>query len=343
MLNLLILLLLLVGCSQQATEPLQFHGSTMGTTYTVKILSVPTTATIQQTETNIAAILQQLHASMSTYDATSEISRFNLSQSTEWFSVTDNICDIVEKSQKISQLSDGAFDITVAPAVNLWGFGAAPSRTTPPSNAEITDVKQKIGYQHIQTRCHHTGFSSAIRKDRADVTIDLSAIAQGYGADKVAEYLNSLKIKNYLVDVGGELRAQGVNVQGSAWRVGVEKPIPFVQGTVEEVIPIKNCAVATSGTYRNFFEFNGQRFSHTINPRTASPITHNLVSVTIITATAADADAWATAISVLGPESGYQIAVKNNLAALLIEQKDDKFLAKRTISLIKYFELQSFN
>lgn len=334
---LLILLSLPIGCTNNTTPiTLQFRGSTMGTTYTVKVLQLPNTVTPQQLEPQIAAILGRLHAQMSTYDTNSEVSRFNSSRSTNWFSVSTDVCNIVEQSQHISHLSNGAFDITVGPVVNLWGFGPAPARTTLPSTAEIQIATQRIGYKYLHTRCNDIGVAPALRKDRSDLNIDLSAIAQGYGADKVADYLELLGIQNYLVDVGRELRARGTNAQNVAWRIGVEQPTPLQQGQVEQVLPIKNCAVATSGTYRNFFEFNGKRFSHTIDPSTGSPVTHNLVSVTVITNTATLADAWATAISVLGPEIGYQVAKDNNLAVLLIEQQADKFLEKSTPQLIAY-------
>lgn len=332
-----ILLFLSIGCSNEVNQfPMQFHGSTMGSTYTVKILMLPDTITQQQLEVQIAAILGRLHAQMSTYDANSEVSRFNSNRNTDWFSVSTDVCRIVELSQQISQLSNGAFDITVSPLVNLWGFGPAPTRTAPPSAAEIQIAKQRVGYQHLQTRCNDIGLTPALRKNYPHIAIDLSAIAQGYGADKIADYLDLLGIADYLVDVGGELRSSGVNAQKMAWRIGVERPISSQQGQVEQVLPIKDCAVATSGSYRNFFEANGKRYSHTIDPNTGSPVTHNLVSVTIVTKIAAVADAWATAISVLGAEKGYAVAKKNNLAVLLIEQKGDKFLETQTPQLTSY-------
>jgi len=327
--------IIFAGCSK---IPMQFHGSTMGTSYTVKIPQLPFATTFYQIEQGIALILSKLHAQMSTYEANSEVSRFNNQLSTDWFTVSKDVCEIVVQAQAISQLSNGAFDITVGPLVNLWGFGPAPSRTTPPLATEIQAAKQRVGYQHVQPRCNAVGLVPALRKKRTDVAIDLSAIAQGYGADQVANYLDSLQVQDYLVDVGGELRARGINAQGVTWRIGVEKPISSQRGQVEQILPIKNCAVATSGTYRNFFEANGKHFSHTINPQTGSPVTHNLVSVTVIANTAAAADAWATAISVLGPTQGYEIAKQNNLAVLFIEQTNEEFLEKLTPALISYLQ-----
>lgn len=328
--------LLVTGCSpgegQQEVAPFEFHGSTMGATYTIKVLKLPTDMEERGLDQAIRSILGRLHAQMSTYDANSEIGRFNSSHSTDWIPVSEDVCAVVTESLRVSRLSGGAFDITVGPVVDLWGFGPDPSRTEPPAETDIRRVMQRVGYQHLQTRCDEP----ALRKDRPDIAIDLSAIAQGYGADKVAEYLDVLGVRDYLVDVGGELRARGVNPRGVPWRIGIEKPTPK-RRVVERVVQVKNCAIATSGTYRNFFEQGGRRFSHTIDPHTGAPVTHGLASVTVITTQgAAAADALATAISVLGPERGYDLAVRENLAVLLIVQKGAQYVEKSSPQIAQY-------
>lgn len=327
------LLIWLMGCSPQLLE---LHGPTMGTSYTVKIAHLPNSITEVELSRGVAAILEQLHTAMTTYSTTSEIARFNANQSIDWFPVSSDVCKIVAEAQRISRLSNGAFDITVAPIVNLWGFGPSPQRTTPPSTIEIQTALQKVGYKHLYVRCEEPELPPALRKDRTDISIDLSAIAQGYGADRVADYLDELQIKHYLVDVGGEMRGRGVNAQGMLWRIGIEQPV-INERQVQRIIQIKDCAVATSGTYRNFFEANGKRYAHIIDPSTGSPIAHSLVSVTIVTQSATIADAWATAISVLGPERGFELLLREKIAALLIVQEGGgQLIEKATPNLVAY-------
>jgi thiamine biosynthesis lipoprotein len=331
------IVLVLIGCDSQIYRPklLEFHGLTMGASYTVKLVNAPfalQAPKAEQAEQAIAAILDRLHAQMSTYDGNSEISRFNASQNIDWFPVSKDVCAIVAEALRVSSLTDGAFDITVSPLVNLWGFGPDTARTEPPAATAITSTMQRVGYQHLQARCN----TPALRKDRSDVTIDLSAIAQGYGADRVADYLDGIGVQNYLVDVGGELRGKGVNASGQLWRIGIQRPTPDSYGEAERIVHIKDCAVATSGTYRNFFKKDGVHYSHTIDPKTGVPVTHNLVSVTIITPGAAIADALATALSVMGLERGYNLAVREALAVVFIVQEQGKLREKITPQAAKY-------
>lgn len=337
------MILITAGCDNNAPDALAkklnsvaFQGQTMGSKYMVKISDLPTNNTVTEVNKGIANILADLHAKMTTYDHSSEVSRFNSSTTTDWFPVSGDVCIIVTEALRISKMSAGAFDITVGPLVNLWGFGPDAERTEPPTTGDIQQAMQRVGYQHIQARCDET---PALRKDQANVAIDLSAIAHGYGADKVADYLDSLHIQDYLVDVAGELRGKGLSPRGQAWLIGVEKPVPGSQGDVVQVVMVKNAAVATSGTYRNFFAKDGIRYSHTIDPKTGRPITHNLVSATIVTQKAATADALATVISVLGFEAGFELAKKEGLAvyAILQDDKDNKILVgKTTPQIIPY-------
>ena len=215
--------------------------------------------------------------------------------------------------------------MTVGPLVNLWGFGPVPRGDTIPSDTEIREALQKVGYTKIHTQIS----PPAIKKDRPDIQIDLSAIAKGYAVDQVADYLDRSRVLDYLVEIGGELRAKGKNAEGTAWRVGIEKPVPNKRA-VHQVLHLRDQAMATSGDYRNYFEKNGQRFSHTINPRTGRPITHNLASVTVINPSSMRADAMATALMVLGPEVGYELAERQKLAALFILRDSDGFQERAT-------------
>lgn len=334
----LLMVLTLSSCDSGSSwyGPVELRGLTMGTKYAVQI-PTPLPASIKAVELDqaVAAILGQLHEQMSTYDPESVISHFNRSSSTDWFAVPKDVCLVVEEAVRISQLSQGAFDITVQPLVNLWGFGPGPERITPPEPHEIATTLQNIGYQYLTTRC--VG-AIAIRKSKAAIAIDLSAIAQGYGADRVADYLDGQGIKNYLVDVGGELRGHGVNTMGKSWRIGIERPLPDVSA-VANIVYVRDAAVATSGTYRNFFIADGKRYSHTIDPTTGSPITHKLVSVTVITRLAATADALATALAVLGPERGYALALQQQLAVIFIVQNGEILEERTTPQAAAYLTL----
>ncbi len=332
---LVIILLVDWGGKHSKSQALQIHGRTMGTSYTVKLLNLPNDWEAVKTRQAIAKILDQLHTQMSTYNPNSEISKFNTSQSTDWFPVSKDMCAIVAESLRISKLTDGAFDITVGPLVNLWGFGAKDTHNEPPSKTTIEAAMRQIGYQYLQARCDgHKPI--ALRKTKPNIQISLAAIAQGYGADRVADYLDRLGVQDYLVDVGGELRGHGVNAYGKSWRIGIQRPIPGSYGEAERIVHIKDCALATSGTYRNFFTKDSKNYSHTIDPKTGMPVTHNLVSVTIMTSSAAVADALATALSVLGPKPGYNLAIQQEWAVIFMVQDAGKLRIRVTPKASQY-------
>lgn len=303
----------------------------MGTTYSVKVIHTPDQLDSDQLNREINQILEQINQKMSTYDQDSELSRFNQSESTEWVTVSEELLLVIEEALRVSRLTNGAFDITVGPLVNLWGFG--PDRQTDdlPLNEDIARALARVGYGHIYIR----NTPPAIRKDRADVYLDLSALAKGYAVDRVAKYLESFKIANYLVEVGGELRLKGHNAQGKPWSIGIEKPSPG-QRTVQRIIQITDAGMATSGDYRNFFEKDGQRYSHTISPYTGRPVTHTLASVTVINDSAMQADAMATALLVLGPETGYELATQEKLAALFVALSPKGWVEKHTTQFDQY-------
>ncbi len=319
--------LALTSCSQEVGNGtlVTFTGPTMGTEYTVKISDLPTGVSREGLQGDIERILKRIDGRMSTYKQDSELSRFNKQQSADWFEVSSETVLVIDEALRVSRLTDGAFDITVGPVVNLWGFGPVHREEAIPSDDAIRKALQRVGYAHIDTRKS----PPAIRKDRADVEIDLSAIAKGYAVDQIGGHLESVGVSNYLVEIGGELRARGQKAPATPWKVGIEKPIPNGRA-VQRVASLEDQAMATSGDYRNFFERNEQRFSHTINPRTGRPITHTLASVTVIDTTSMHADAMATALMVLGPEAGYELAKREKLAALFIIRNSDGFREKST-------------
>ncbi|MDQ2696642.1 MAG: FAD:protein FMN transferase [Pseudomonadota bacterium] len=323
--------LLLAAC---APEPAAFTGSTMGTRYSVRVTALPEGVDAPALQEGVDAVLRRVNDQMSTWQEDSELSRFNRSTGSDWFPVSADLVTVVEEARRISRLSGGAFDVTVGPLVNLWGFGPPQGDRKPPDEAQIQEAKARVGYGRIQVRAS----PPAIRKDRPDVYVDLSAIAKGYGVDKVAEYLESQGIDQYMVEIGGEVRARGHNPQGVAWRIGIERPNPGLERSVQRVMHIDGQALATSGDYRNYYEQDGVRLSHTIDPRTGRPIRHTLASVTVLSDTAMRADGLATALMVLGPEEGYALALREKLAAYFIAKSPEGFVEKTTPDIDRFMK-----
>ncbi len=321
--------LLLAACGSHGPEPVRLAGPTMGTQYHITLSHPPAALDPEAIRAGIDALLARVNRIMSTYDPESELSRFNANQSTDWVAASAELIDVVTEALRISRLSDGAFDITVGPLVNLWGFGPDMTVDGLPTAAAIAQAREQVGYQKLQV----TG--SALRKDRPDLYVDLSAIAKGYGVDQVAAYLEAQGIEDYLVEIGGELRAKGRNPRGESWTIAVEKPSPR-RRAVEQVIQINGGGVATSGDYRNFFEKDGRRYSHAIDPHSGLPIRHRLASVTVVRPDCMEADALATALLVLGPEAGYALAERRHYAALFMVIDGDGFVTQTTPEFDQY-------
>ncbi len=320
-----------MGCSQESSLPVyEFTGPTMGTSYSVKLVG-PAGQTDQpdrqEMATEIARILEQIEALMSTWRPDSEISAFNQSAGTDWFAISDETHAVLSAAQEISSLTGGAFDVTVGPLVNLWGFGPLPMREQPPTSEEITRARERTGYKQLSLRTT----PPALRKQHPEITVDLSAIAKGYAVDRLAVLLDAHNISNYLVEIGGELRARGHNARGEQWTVAVERPLAN-QRSLQRLLHIQDHAVATSGNYRNFFDHDGQRYSHTIDPRVGVPVTHDLASVTVVGRSAMMVDALATGFTVLGPVEGFDLAVQQGVAALFIVRTIDGFTEHSTPS-----------
>jgi thiamine biosynthesis lipoprotein len=330
------LVVILSGCqSDHVTELPSFalSGSTMGTTYSITVVEPAPEINSEILQRSIDTLLQDLNQQMSTYIAGSEISRFNQIETQLWHSISPEFLEVILLSQNISKLSDGYFDISIGPLVELWGFGKKESSSVPDDIA-IENAKQRVGWQHLQIDTAKQQISKAV-----DLWLDVSAIAKGYGVDKVAELLDQTGIENYLVEIGGEMRVSGINAKQRPWRIGIETPTLGQRG-VQQVIELNDYSVATSGDYRNFFEENGQRFSHTIDPNTGKPVRHNIASVTVIEKSAAKADALATALNVLGEEKALQLAEKEQLAAFFIfydnKNSGERYLIHYTDAFIPF-------
>ena len=332
---LLICTLLWTGCSRSAPHQLhQFSGKTMGTTFTVKVVSEQLTdSAFQQMQDDINALLKEVNRQMSTYIPDSEISKFNQFSDTVWFSISDDFAYVLERSLEICKESGGALDITVAPLVNLWGFGPEKRTTVQPSDAEIEERRAWVGYQKLKVRRD----PPAVKKTHPRVMCDLSATAKGFGVDKVADYLIKRGFQNHFVEIGGEARANGKNEYGLNWRIGIISPDE--KGNVKKIVILDNMAIATSGDYFNYKEINGKRYSHTINPVTGKPITHKLASVSVLTKDCLSADGYATAIDVMGPEQGLKFAESRKLPVYMIVREENGFVEKMNEGFKKILEL----
>jgi thiamine biosynthesis lipoprotein len=317
-LSLALVILALAACSA-APEQVKITGNTMGTQYTVKLPGGAGDHDVAQLQQAIEGVFADENAQMSTWEPDSEISRFNASRSTDWQSVSAAFCAKIEQSLQLSAWTAGAFDITVAPLVNLWGFGPGGTIDQPPDDEAILTMLDTTGYENLHADCGRP----AIRKDLADLMIDMSAIGKGYAADRAGELLTSLGFDSYLVEVGGELSVRGANAKGEPWAIGVEAPQHY-ERRPQTIIHLTDTGMATSGDYRNFFEADGKIYSHTIDPRTGRPVTHSLASVTVLHDAAYAADALATALLVMGPGDGMAFAEREELAVLMLIRSDSR-------------------
>ncbi len=290
----------------------------MGTGYTVKLTDPVEPERVDGIAAAIEARLIELDQRLSTYRETSEVSRFNTYRGTSWFTVSEETAFILITAIAISKLSEGAFDVTIGPLVDLWGFGPDGQPERVPEQAEIDALLAITGYELLQVR----ESPPSVRRTRPGVKIDLSAIAKGYAVDALAALLDNVGVDAYLVEIGGEVRARGTKADGADWRIAVESPLAGTR-LIQTVVRLRDTAIATSGDYRNFFEHNDVRYSHTINPRTGWPIAHHLGAASVISDSAMNADAWATALLVLGSERGLETARREGLAANLIIRTDD--------------------
>ena len=285
----------------------------MGTiTYSVRVVTEDHSSEHKkELQEAVNSSLQRVNELMSTYLEDSDISKFNRFDSTEWMSIDIETVEVVERALEISKLTNGAFDPTVGPAVNVWNFGPNKKEATLPSEEEIAELKTVVGFETIEVRSDPPG----IRKQNQKAQLDLSAIAKGYAVDRVARSLNQLGEKNFMVEVGGEVVTRGERVGGGPWKVAVEKPDASVSASdlsdrIHRVVALSGKALATSGDYRNFFEVDGKRYSHTIDPKTCKPVDHNLAVASVVADDCVTADAIATAVMVMGPEQGSTLCKK---------------------------------
>lgn len=306
-------LFLLTACDQ-GPEVLEISGPAQGTSYSIQVVAPPAGLDEKELRTLAEDELGAVDRLLSTWRDDSELARFNAASATEWFPVSQELAALVGRSLAIGRETRHAFDITLAPLLELWGFGPRAD-TTPslPAADALEAARARVGPGQIEVRAR----PPALRKKRADVVVELDGIAQGYTVDRLAAALDERGASRYLVELGGELFGRGRNPEGQPWTIGIEKPVAGVR-RLHRMVTLDGVGMTTSGDYRVFFEIEGKRYSHTLDPRTGRPVRHALRSVTVIADSAARADALATALMVLGPDEGRAYASDRGIAALFI-------------------------
>ena len=318
---------LMTSCSAArpaAPDAALISGATMGTTYQVRVPGFDEDDRVLL-QAQIESELESVNAAMSTYQPDSAISRFNQSRDTDWTPVPESLAEVVLAALQIAVATEGAFDPTVAPLVQRWGFGSQSKWLEPPAADELSQLLQTIGYRHLKARLA----PPALQKALPELSIDLSAIAKGYAVDRLAGIVDSFGYRHYLVEIGGELRVSGFRHAAQPWRVGVEQPAED-GSVVDASLALTAGGVASSGDYRNFREVQGKRYSHIIDPRTGVPVEHRTAAVTVVANTAMYADGWATALMVLGAERGADYAQRHSLAARFVEHDAGQFRVTAT-------------
>jgi FAD:protein FMN transferase len=329
----ILLVIALTGClnRERPDELVVMTGSTMETTYSIKLAALPAGVDTASLQTDITALLESVDRSMSVFRPESEVGLFNRSRTDEWFSVSRDLYGVMHEALRIGRLTDGALDITVAPLVDLWGFGESGTIDAMPSAERIEALRQVVGFQKL----HLNPNLPAVRKTVTDLTVNLSAIAKGYAVDRVAELLETRGISRYLIEIGGEIRTGGVKLPEIPWLIAIESPV-YHQRVVHKLVALTDMALATSGDYRNYQVKDGLRFSHVIDPTTGRPISHSLASVSVIHPSCMTADALATALLVMGVEEGWRLAEKEELAVIFISRESTGFRERMTPAFQAY-------
>jgi thiamine biosynthesis lipoprotein len=295
-------------------------GPTMGSTYSIKYVrhaDLPAPADVQ---VEVEKILAEVDQQMSTYRSDSDIERFNALPANRCQKMPAPILELVRVGEQLSVQSEGSFDLTVEPVLNLWGFGPQAREEKVPTAQAQADVRQRVGHGHLRID------GDQLCKDAA-VEVDFNSIAAGYAVDRIAARLEALGIRNYLAEATGELKAAGRKLDGSPWRIALEEPRDDQQ-VAERIIAVDGYGLSTSGDYRNYFVQGGQRFSHTFDARTGAPVAHTLASVTVIHPSALMADGLSTLLLILGPERGWDYAEKHDIGAFFVIRADTGFVTR---------------
>lgn len=312
----------MTGCFNSAQPVSEIHGHTMGSTYSIKWVDGSDTPDAVALKASVEELLEQFDSEVSTWRADSHLSRFNAAPSGSCQEMPTSVLELVVLSSSLHERSGGAFDVTVGPLLDLWGFHGGQGRQVVPEPEALAATLERVGQRHLKVQ------GSMLCKD-APVQVDLSGIAAGYMVDRVAEHLLAEGITSYMVEITGELKAAGLKPGGSPWRIAVEEPRND-RRMAQVIIPLNGYGVSTSGDYRNYFEHEGQRYSHTFDPVSGKPVSHQLAAVTVLHPSTAEADGLSTILLVKGPSDGWDYAVKNGIAALLVIRMGDGFVSRST-------------
>ncbi len=313
----LLCILCATGCP--AEKEVSFSGRTMGTVYSIKIITGQFEG-LDGLQQEIDDRLDEINRSMSVYIKDSEISLFNQSPPRKPLAVSEDFLTVIKTAEKLYLQTEGSWDGTVGPLVDLWGFGTAGRNQKIPPGEEIQRLLRETGFDKIEVI-----ENKYLSKNNAHISLDLGSIAKGYGVDQIAKLIKGKGIKNYLVEIGGEVYAEGYRKDGGKWRIGINKPekgAPFDQ--IYKIVSLRNKAMATSGDYRNFFVKDGKTYSHVIDPRTGYPVSNQVVSVSIVADSCTYADGLATAVMVMGPQKGIELINRlDNIEGLIIVMEND--------------------
>lgn len=301
----------------------------MGSTYSVKYVRTETVAPAETLKAETEAILAEIDAQVSTYRPDSLIEQFNEAPSGTCQAMPQGVLELVSAGNRLHGESGGAFDLTLEPLLNLWGFGPKGVGETVPSAEQLAQVRQRVGQHYLRID------GQALCKD-ADIEVDFNSIAAGYAVDRIVERLAEMGVTSYLVEATGELKAAGLKPDGSHWRIGLEAPRDD-QRVAQRIVQLDGYGISTSGDYRNYFEENGQRYSHTFNPLTGVPVNHTLAAVTVADSSTLRADGLSTLLMVLGPEAGIDYAERNAIAAFFVTREGKGFVTHTTAEFERLF------
>jgi thiamine biosynthesis lipoprotein len=307
-----VVLFLIPDCPRDKRLP-EASGPTMGTTWHLVLAKGDTRTASEMVQSRLDA----LESMFTNWRADSAVSRFNASRTTDWQPVPRELAEVMIFAQLLSKETNGAFDVTVSPLIELWGFGVKKSAHTIPADDAIATEMARVGWQKVEVRQE----PPMLRKTQADVEINVAGLVEGYAVDDLVKRLREGGHVNFLLDVGGELFASGVKPDGTPWQVGVQQP-DADKGVVTGAVALQDKALSTSGTYQQFFEVNGKRYAHVLDARTGRPVTHSLVSVSVISDSCFEADSWTTALLILGLKEGKETAARLGIDAMFIEEAD---------------------
>jgi thiamine biosynthesis lipoprotein len=314
--------LLLAGCA--APRPMTLlSGETMGSAWTVKVagaLPLPEA----ELRAGVQARFDAVNQALSTWRKDSALSGFNDDDRGQWMDIDPELAEVLGYALGLAESSGGAYDVTVGPLVNLWGFGPDAATYRPPDAAAIEAARARVGWRKVEV-----DLANRRARKQPGVRVDLSSLGKGRGVDRVAEYLDGAGVTNYLIDLSGKLRARGRNPLGAYWQVAVEQPAADDPGgaprTVPAVVALRDESIATAGDYRRYFETGGRHYSHIIDPRSGMPVEHATLSATALGSTCMQADALATMLMVMPPAEATRLAAEEGMAALLISREDSGF------------------